>query len=218
MGTILNIPVPKAGKGVTVPIDVDELMELPADTLREILFQGAKNVLNRGQSKLASAKDMEGTQAQAHKEAVLKVVGEQWELCKEGKIRVTGGKAKRSNTAVRTEAMRIAKLMVKDALKRIGEKVSHYPAKEITKAAELYLDGEDGPAIMEQAEAAVKARQKKEEVAKIDLSHIAKDPELVKKAEAKKAKGKKEGEAAQSGIAAAVAATKKGQGFAATKH
>ncbi len=218
MGTTVNIPITKAGKGVVVPFDLDEVMEWPAETVRELLFQGLKNVVNRGQSKESSAKDMEGAELQAHTERVLEIVNKQIELCKEGKIRISGGKAKKaSSSAVRTEAMRNARALVKDALKRAGEKVSHYPPKEITKAAELLLEGEDGPELMKQAEEAVNARQKKAAEAKIDLSAIHVDPELVKKAEAKKKKPKA-GEEAQAGIAAAVAASKKGGFQAATKH
>ena len=87
--------------------------------------------------------------------------------------------------------MRIARLLVKDALKRAGEKVSHYAAKEITTAAAEVLNGEQGAEIMKQAEQAIKEREAKEKALKIDLTALKPDKELVKKAEDKKAKAKK---------------------------
>ncbi len=218
MGTILNIPVPKAGAGVTVPIDIDDAMDLPPETLREIMFQGLKNVLNRGQSKEASAKNMEGEAAAEQKEKVLAVVSKQWDLCVEGKVRVSGGRASTKGTdkAYHAEAMRYSIAIIKDAIKRNGEKVSHYLPKDIKQAAEMHLQGEDGPAIMALAKEAVDKRNaQKAEAKKIDLSGLKPDEALVKKAEGKK---KKKGEEGVAGIAAAVAATKKGQSGFGLRH
>jgi len=84
-----------------------------------------KQVLNRGQSKLSSTKDMEGAELESSNAALMAKVEKPSMHCARATIRVTGGKAKTKglDKAVKTEAMRIARALVKDALKREGEKV-----------------------------------------------------------------------------------------------
>ena len=189
--SMLNIPVPKAGAGHGMEIDTDDIMALPDDVLKEILLQGAKVVLNRGQSKLKSAKGMEGNKLASHQKAIMEVVAEQWEKMKKGEIRVTGGRSKVSGAA-KTEALRLAKALVKDAIKKNGGKVSHYKASQITAAAKTYLEGEHGARLMKiaQANLAEQEKEKQETTGLIDLSGISPDEELVAKNPAKPKKGK----------------------------
>jgi len=98
-----------------------------------------------------------------------------------------GGKAKSKESAqVMTEARRIARNLVKDAMKEEGIKISHVKASEITAAANELIG--DDPSIVEQAKANLAAAETAPK-AKINIKALIKeDPELVAKAEAKKAK------------------------------
>ena len=88
-----------------------------------------------------------------------------------------------------TEARRLAKALVKDELKRADIKISHVEASEITKAANLYLESEHGSALVEKAKANLAEREKVSIGDTIDVTKvIAISPELVAKANAKKAK------------------------------
>jgi len=202
---VMNIAVPKAGATATFPVDTDELIGpdsvIPAHAVIECLYQGMKVLLNRGQSKLLSSKGMSGKGLEENKAAIMAAVKEQWENFTKGDIRVTGGKPKEKKGALNTEALRLAKLYIKDQLRRVGEKVSHYPAKEITKGAQMLLDDEEQSAeIWAQARENIDKVEKGKGSIKLDVkAAMKKDPELVKKAEAKKTK--KTAEAALSVIA-----------------
>lgn len=188
----LQIPISK-GKDLFIEVDTDELMDeaFPVDSFKEILFQGLKQVLNRGQSKLASSKNVAEKELPGNNAALLSKAEETLEAMRKGEIRVTGGKSKSKVTgAVKTEAMRIARALVKDALKREGKKVSHIAAKEITAAAKELIEGEYGPEIIEQAAATIKAREVDESKIKIDISKVKEDPILVKAAKEKAEKDK----------------------------
>ena len=197
---ILHVPVPKAG--TTWPLPYDSLKELAAkhnDIFLEIITQGLKAILNRGQGEktgIVSVKGMEkdSDAAVAMREKILAAVQGQWELALEGKTRITGGKTKVKKGAENVKAMQIARAIVKDALKRAGHKVSTYPAKEITKLAETLLDGEEGEEIRADARAELEKIQSKSEKAgkSIDLSSAKPDPKLVAAAKKKGKKGKAE--------------------------
>jgi hypothetical protein len=195
-GAKMMIPISK-GTELFLEVDPNWLMDnLPTDALKEVLFQGLKQVLNRGQSKIGSSKGLEGKKLEENNKALKAKAEETYEAMVKGEIRVTGGKAKTksSNRAVQAEAMRLARALVKDAIKREGKvKVSHVAAKEITAAAKEVLEGDYGPEIVAQAEATIKAREKEESKISgaIDLSSIKADPKLVKASEEKKAKPKK---------------------------
>ena len=181
----IRVPVVKASTKdnpsfVEVCID-----DLPADVYKEVMIQGLKTLLNRGMSKIT------GTKTDASRKAVMEIAATNLENLYAGKIRMSAGVRSKISGAVKTEAMRIARLIIKDALKAAGEKVSHYAAKEITALATELVNGEQGKAILEQAQAAIAERAKKEESLKIDLSKIKPDATLVKKANERAAKNKK---------------------------
>lgn len=180
---IINVPITKAK--TTMAINVDEI---PDDVYAEALMQGLKVLLNRGTSKVTKETYPKPAEMLAK---ALEVAEAQLELVKTSKIKFTGGKKKSGATgAVMTEARRLAKALVKDELKRTGIKISHVEASEITKAANLYLESEAGAALVEKAKANLAER---EAVSIGDIinvkSVVAISPELVAKAEAKKAKG-----------------------------
>ena len=181
--TELNVPITK-GKTTLRLV----LADIPDDVYQEMLLQGAKVLLNRGASKITKETY---PQAEELKTAALAKAQEQLELVNTSKIKFTGGKKKSGATgAVMTEARRLAKALVKDELKRAGIKISHVEASEITKAANLYLESEHGTALIDKAKANLAEREKVSIGDTIDVSsviHIS--PELVAKANAKKAKG-----------------------------
>lgn len=199
---IIAVPIVKAGKGETVDLNLDEL---PDDVYREIMFQGAKQVLNRNMTKIVAAAytDAEAKKAghadkAAHQKAdALKIAAKNVEDAKAGKIRLTSGSKKaKASGAVMTEAMRIARALVKDAIKATKQRVSDYKASDITVAAKAYIEAD--PTIIEMAQKAVDARESKA-VPKVDLATlIKKDPVKVAANDAKaKAKKGEKGTGAQ---------------------
>lgn len=187
----LDIAVTK-GKGV---LTVD-LTKLPDDVYKEALLQGLKVLLNRGASKITKAAYPNEEEMKA---AAMAKATEQLEMAYSGKTKLTGGKAKKASGAVMTEARRIAKAMVKDAIKAAGGKVSHYEASEITKAANALLETEQGKEIIAQAETNLKEREKTP--ISLDItSIISESPKLVAKAEEEKAKKKGQLSAKQAGL------------------
>ena len=174
---IIQIPITK-GKS-TVEINTDDI---PDKVYQEIVLQGLKTLLNRGMSKItkASTKDEDEMKSLAMEAAAKNV-----EAVMSSTIKFTGGKAKKASGAVMTEARRLARNLVKDAMKEAGIKVSHVEAKEITAAANELLEAD--PSILEQAKTNLEERAKKPIA--IDIKALVKtSPKLVAKAEERKAK------------------------------
>lgn len=192
--SIYEIPVVK-GKG-TVSIDSDAL---PVEVYAEALRLGLKELVNRKMSKITVAK-LEGEKLAEAQAAAMKQAQENLEAIMKGDIRYSGQKAQvKVSGAVNTEAMRIARNIIKDAIKANKGKISHYKASEISAAAKELLKGEQGAAILKTAE----ENLNKAKAPGIDLSALVggmkEDPELVAKAEAAKAKKKETLSAAQAG-------------------
>ena len=177
---LIMVPVVKAK--ATLEIDTDQL---PEDVWKEVVLQGLKTVLNRGQTKITASEIPNTEQRQA--EAMAKASQTRDDLYA-GKIRITGGKAKKATGKINTEAMRIARQLVKDAMKAQGIKVSLVKAKDVSAAAAELLEAD--PEILKEAEANVKAREEKEKgvAAKINLKGIQIDPAKAKAANDRKAK------------------------------
>ena len=192
---VIDIPISK-GKDLFFPVDLDEIMgeEFPADVYREIIFQGLKQVMNRGFSVQESAKKMSEAEQAKHNATLLKIAEENMEKYRKGEIRVSGGKAKTKGLAraIMTEATRLAKVIVKDGIRRLGTvKVSHVPARVITTRAKEFLETEAGQKLIDEATATIKAREAA--TFGIDLSNIKADPKLVAKSKEKNKKPAKEG-------------------------
>lgn len=163
----------------TVAIETDDI---PEDVYKEALILGLKTLVNRGTTKITKAYYPDADELKA---AAMATAERQVELIRTGKIRFVAGKVKRASGAVMTEARRLAKLMVKAAMKEQGLKISHYASSEITKAANELLNTEEGKEILKVAESNVAERSAKP--ISIDLSAIMEaSPELVAKAEARK--------------------------------
>lgn len=176
----LQVPVTK-GKA-TIEVDVDAI---PQDVFTEVVLQGLKVLLNRGTSKIT--KEAYPNEDEL-KSAAMAKAAEQLELVMTSKIKFTGQKKAAGVTgAVKTEAMRLARNLVKDEMKRAGIKVSHVKASEITAAAKELLEAM--PELIEQAKVTIEARSKVDVSAAIKIKDLVhEDAELVKKAEARRSK------------------------------
>jgi hypothetical protein len=161
---IMQVPVTK-GKGF-VELDTDSL---PEGVYAEALLQGLKTLVNRGMSKVTE-KDL-GSKELVISEAMLvaaknveKIVA--GDIKFSGKAKATAGKV---DKAVTTEAMRIARDRIRDAIKADGKKKLYaIKASEISAAAKELLAVD--PSILEQAEANLRARA--ETPAAVDMSAL----------------------------------------------
>lgn len=158
---------------------------LPEDVYREALMQGLKAIAERAMSKIT--KEAYPVEAERKAAIVAKAEANIADMYS-GKTKITGqAKVKKASGAVMTEAMRLARNLVKDAMKANKIKISTVKASEITAAAKTLIESD--PSIMSTAEANLKAREATP--IKIDIASLIKaDPELVKKAEAKAAAAK----------------------------
>ena len=176
----LQIPITKA-KGKFVTIDTDKI---PAEVYTEAMIQGLKVLANRGTSKITAASYPDAEERAA---AAVEMAEKQVELINTGKIKFTGQKkAAGISGEVKTEAMRLAKALVKDEMKKNGIKISHVEASEITRTAKDWLEAM--PEIYEQAKATIEARKAMPVPSKVGVKGIKISEKLVEKAEAKKAK------------------------------
>jgi len=165
-------------------VEVDTAL-LPNEVYKEVLIQGLKAIAERNMSKLTKeAYPDEGQRKQAIHDRAMENVQAMYD----GKIKITGAaKVKKASGAVMTEAMLLARNLIKDAMKANKIKISTVKASEITKAAKAYI--ETNPGLIATAEANIKARE--ETPMTLDIKSLIKvDPELVAKDEAKKAKAK----------------------------
>jgi hypothetical protein len=186
---LMQVPVTK-GKA-TVEIETDQI---PEDVYRYVIFLGLKALVNRGMTKL------EGSEEEK-KAGAMEIAENNLNAIKAGKVRMVGLKTtKAGGGAIMTEARRLAKLVIKDEMKAAGIKVSYVEASEITRAANEYLETDEGKELIEQAKANIEARAAKVAKSKIDIKSMVKVSEkLVKKAEANKAKAKEYLSAKQAG-------------------
>jgi hypothetical protein len=151
------------------------------EVYKEVLLQGIKAIAERNMSKLT--KEAYPVEAE-RKAAILAKAQANVKDMAEGKIKITGKTVKKVSGAIMTEAMRLGRNLVKDAMKAAKIKISHVKASEITAAAKALLESD--PSILATAEANLNARVATP--AKINIADLIKvDPTLVAKDEAKKA-------------------------------
>lgn len=176
----LNIPVAKGG--ATLKVDTNKFNDAQ---IQYFVSLGLKAVLARGMSKVTKAEIPDEAERKAK---AMEIAAKTLEDAYNGKLRMTGGvKPKGTSGAVNTEAMRLARIAVKDTIKAAGGKVSHYDASEITKAAKALV--EQDASYIEQAKANLEERSKAPKVA-IDVSAIAVSAKKVAEAEQKKVDAK----------------------------
>lgn len=185
----------KNGAG-SVSIETDDL---PAQVYEAALIEGLKVLCHKGMSKLTKANlpDDEARKAEIARVAQANAA----ELVKKdadgnyvGSVKLDSRRASGPKVSgeVKTEAMRLARNLAKDEIKKAGIKVSHVAASEITAAAKMYLEAyphllETAKKNIEERKAATTAEGEK----KVDIKSIIKiDPKLVAKANEKNAKAK----------------------------
>lgn len=197
MATV-QIPVTKGGGAVEIDTNA-----LPEGVYAAALLEGLKALVNKGMTKITTAK-LEGADLAKAREAAMVKARENAAAMLDGTMKLPGQratKAKGVSGAVNTEAMRIARQIIKDEMKRSGLKVSHYKASDISAAAKAYLATEHGPAIIEQAKANLAAvEHAPAESAKGLLSALTPDQGRVEAAAKKAAANKSEVSAKQSGM------------------
>jgi len=179
--SVLSIPITKGKANIEI-----ETGDLPDDVYQEALLQGLKVLLNRGASKITKETYPDAAELVA---AAMAKANEQVELVKTSKIKFTGASksTKKESGAVMTEARRLAKNVVKDAIKANGGKISHYEARDITAAANELLKAD--ASLIEQAKANLEALEAKPTAVDIK-SLISVSAKKVAQADAKKAKAK----------------------------
>lgn len=192
---ILTIPLKH---GATIEVDPDVLLK-DDEYFREAMILGLSAMLTKKMSKISKANfpDDEAVKAgytdgKAHMKAeVERIAAANAEELTEGKYKVGKKKAaSKVSGKVQTEAMRIARGIIKDAIKADGGVLSHYKASEISAYAKEFLATEEGAAVIAQAEKNL-AEREAVPTKGIDLSKLRADPALVAKAEAEKAERKK---------------------------
>jgi hypothetical protein len=174
----LRIPVVKA-KGEFLDLDVDAL---PIHVYRELLIQGGKVILNRGQTKITKAAYPNPAELKA---AALAKAQETLEAMYAGKVRIMGGaKSDKVPREVMTLARQKAKAIVKQQIKDAGMRISLFEPKDITAAANGMLAS--NPELIEQAqEEYEKMRELK--VKGFDISSMKQSKEREQAAARKKA-------------------------------
>lgn len=188
-------PTPRVYKvplkaGGVLEVQGADLLTLNDDVYAEILLQGLKALLNRGMDKaVGPVKELEGAKLDEAKANAVTQAQKNYDAMKSGSVKKTAAKGAKVSGAVNTEAMRLARNIIKDALKREGKKVSYYPASEITVSAKALLEA--NPSILETAKANIAARDAAATETSATLSGIVANtkasPELEKAAEKRKA-------------------------------
>lgn len=189
----IEVAITKGKSTLSVDTSVfsDEMFEY-------IVARGLRDILNGGMSKV-TAKDIPNEEDR--KAEAMVIAAKRLEELVAGTLKRVGGKVKKASGAVMTEARRLAKALVKDAIKASGGKISHYEASEITKAANALLETPQGKDILAQAEANLAERSKTP--IGIDIGGLIKPSEkLVAKAKADNEKKKSTLSAKQAGMPA----------------
>lgn len=190
---VVNIRIIKAGNK-KIPVDVSQLND---QMFKMVVEAGLEALLNTKMSKVKSGKALEELDDKAKAEFLDMAMEKAEEnlaklydgTFKKGRAATTDASGKKIDAKTMTEAMRLARNVVRDGIKAAGGKISHYAASDITEAAKEILAND--PSILEEAKANLAKRTATP--AKVDISALIKpSPKLVKAAEAKAAEAKEE--------------------------
>lgn len=187
---ILQIPLVKV-KGAHIEVDTDKLHQ---DVYAYAMVLGLKALMNRG----TSGEKAKGLSADEYRQIAEKQLADAYE----GKTRIIGQKrtAGKKDGKEMTEAVRIAKETVKQMIKANGEKISHYSAGEITKAAKAIVDSDPETYLAAARENIAKAEMATSKTPKIDImAMVAPDAGKVAKAAEKAAAARAQTSAAKAG-------------------
>lgn len=152
--TFLTVPVTK-GNGT---IEVDTAL-LPQAMYEAALLIGLKHMVNMSMSKITGLKTMSETELAKAQRDAMAIAEKNLSKIMDGTLKVPGVKAKsdgKTPKAILDEARRMAKAKVKALLKEKGYVLKTIPAKELTAAANAFVNA--NPSILKDAEAAINAR------------------------------------------------------------
>lgn len=182
-GTIFEVPIAKGGKDATVRVVYEELSD---DALRVVIAEGLKSILNSRMSKVGATTKMEGDELSGANAKAMEIAAKNLADLQSGAL---GSKSKSKAKSelpreIQTEAMRIARAMVKDAIRAAKGYPSTYAASEITAMAKKFIEVK--PEIVKTATENVSKRKALEGQTAIDVLALGKpDPKLeAKRAEA----------------------------------
>ena len=96
------------------------------------------NKANGATKALAGITKLEGKELVERQKEVLEAAEKTFQQLMDGIV--PGAKKAKASGAVQTEAMRLAKNMVKDLIRNSGQKIGAYSAKELTAAAKVVLE------------------------------------------------------------------------------
>lgn len=172
------VPISVTKGGGTIEINFDTM---PLEVYQACLELGAKELLNRGMSKI-TVKGLTGADLDKARAAAMAKGQENAAAIADGSVKLPGRKAAagaKVPKALQAEARRLARIDVKDALRAAGKKISHYTAKAITEAADALI-AQPGSHYLKTAEANLAGRSGPAPA--IDISAIKEDAKLVEKA------------------------------------
>jgi hypothetical protein len=205
--SILEIPITKAGKGVTFSVDTDDLntlMESNPEAFLDILARGLKDALNSRMTKgIEAPSKLEGAALESNKAAALAKAEENFKDLLDGKlVKKSASKASAGvDRKVMSEAVRLAKEVVKNEIRKAGQRPSLVAAKDITAWAKQFV--EEDPSYIEQAKLNLAEVEAKASKPILDIkSKIKLDPKLVAKSEKVKAERKTQLSAKQASMPA----------------
>lgn len=113
-----------------------------SDAVYKAVFQAGLDAIfakaNGATKALAGITKLEGAELEKRKAEVLECATKTHDQLKSGIV--PGARKAKTSGAVNTEAMRLAKGMVRDLIRSSGQKVGAYSAKELTAAAKVVLE------------------------------------------------------------------------------
>ena len=186
---ILSVPVPKGG-GATLDVDVDAI---PPEAYHVIVLAGIEALLSKRMSKITGLTKLEGAELDKAHEAAVEIATQNLADIMANKIKAKGAKATKTpgiTREVKTEATRLAKAVVKDAIRASGKKPSMVPARDITAAANELIAND--PSYFEEAKANLEKRASIKPAIDV-MNLVAESPALLAKAAAKSKANKADG-------------------------
>ena len=188
---ILKIAIAKGGKGAFYEVDSDIILseDFSREAYQRIIEEGLKALLNTRMTKLKAPTKLEGEEFEENQQAALEQAAENFkDLCANKLVKKSSAKAKSAvPREVMTEAVRLAREVIRNELSRAGKKVSLIAASDITREAKALVEMDETYISM-----ARKAIEERAQIAAgvLNLSSITESPTKVAKAEKAKAERK----------------------------
>lgn len=144
-----TMTIPLKG-GVEFKVDSEMLKNVPEAAWNLVIIKGLQAVLGLKMSKIGVA-GLEGAELETARKEIQQVAENNLNDLVAGKVRGRGAPKQKGQSAIKTEAVRLAKLSVKAQLKAAGLKITSYSGAELTAAAKGLV--ETDPSFMAKAEA-----------------------------------------------------------------